>query len=92
MFKSKRRGNDWSSFDLLAIGWTLVLAIGIGSGLGWWIGGKLGNELVGLMIGFIMGTAAGFMEMFRAVSRWNKRMERQEQANRAGQTNSDKDS
>ena len=73
------RGSDWNSMDLASIGITLVLAIGIGSGLGWWIGGKLGNQTIGLIIGFIVGTAAGFIEMFRAVSRWNKRMEQQEQ-------------
>lgn len=72
------RGSDWNSMDLASIGITLVLAIGLGSGLGWWIGGKLGNQTIGLIIGFIIGTAAGFIEMFRAVSRWNKRMEHQE--------------
>ena len=72
------RGSDWNSMDLASIGITLVLAIGIGSGLGWWIGGKLGNQTIGLIIGFIIGTAAGFIEMFRAVSRWNKRMEHEE--------------
>ncbi len=74
------RGSDWNSMDLASIGITLVLAIGMGSGLGWWIGGKLGNQTIGLIVGFIMGTAAGFIEMFRAVSRWNRRMEHQEQA------------
>ena len=73
------RGSDWNSMDLASIGITLVLAIGMGSGLGWWIGGKLGNQTIGLIVGFIMGTAAGFIEMFRAVSRWNRRMEHQEQ-------------
>ena len=73
------RGSDWNSMDLASIGITLVLAIGMGSGLGWWIGGKLGNQTIGLIVGFILGTAAGFIEMFRAVSRWNRRMERQEQ-------------
>ena len=72
------RGSDWNSMDLASIGITLVLAIGIGSGLGWWSGGKLGNQTIGLIIGFIVGTAAGFIQMFRAVSRWNKRMEHQE--------------
>lgn len=83
MAKFRRGSGEWNSLDLASIGMTLVLAIGIGSGLGWWVGGKLGNQSVGLIVGFIIGTAAGFMEMFRAVSRWNKRMERQEQANRA---------
>ena len=81
------RDSDWNSMDLASIGITLVLAIGIGSGLGWWIGGKLGNQTIGLIIGFIVGTAAGFIEMFRAVSRWNKRIEHQEQVESASNKN-----
>jgi len=79
MLKSKKSGSDWIGVgDLSTIGLTLAFAIAIGSGLGWWLGGKLGNQSVGLIIGFIIGTAAGFIEMFRAVSRWNRRMENQE--------------
>ena len=85
------RGSDWNSMDLASIGITLVLAIGIGSGLGWWIGGKLGNQTIGLIIGFIVGTAAGFIEMFRAVSRWNKRMAHQEQVDQAAIKDSEED-
>ena len=77
MARLNRSSKEWNSLDLASIGITLALAIGIGSGLGWWIGGKLGNQKIGLIIGFIMGTGAGFMEMFRAVSRWNRRMEEQ---------------
>lgn len=77
MARLNRSSKEWNSLDLASIGITLVVAIGIGSGLGWWIGGKLGNQTVGLIVGFVMGTAAGFMEMFRAVSRWNRRMEEQ---------------
>lgn len=92
MAKFRRGSDEWNNLDLASIGMTLVLAIGIGSGLGWWIGGKLGNESVGLIIGFVIGTAAGFIEMFRAVSRWNKRMERQEQAGRADIEDPEEDS
>ena len=62
-------------FDLASIGITLALAICIGYFGGKWIGGKLGNAAVGAYIGFGMGVAAGFMEMFRSVARWNRRLE-----------------
>lgn len=92
MGRLRRSPEEWNSLDLASIGITLVLAIGIGSGLGWWIGGKLGNQKVGLIIGFVMGTTAGFMEMFRAVSRWNRRMEEQDRADRTRQDDTGKDS
>ncbi len=92
MARLRRSPEEWNSLDLASIGITLVLAIGIGSGLGWWIGGKLGNQKVGLIIGFVMGTTAGFMEMFRAVSRWNRRMEEQDRADRKRQDDTGKDS
>lgn len=92
MARLRRSPEEWNSLDLASIGITLVLAIGIGSGLGWWIGGKLGNQKVGLIIGFVMGTTAGFMEMFRAVSRWNRRMEEQDRADRTRQDETGKDS
>lgn len=92
MARLRRSPEEWNSLDLASIGITLVLAIGIGSGLGWWIGGKLGNQKVGLIIGFVMGTTAGFMEMFRAVSRWNRRMEEQDRADRTCQDDTGKDS
>ncbi len=92
MARLKRSPEAWNSFDLASIGITLVLAIGMGSGLGWWIGGKVGNQKVGLIIGFVIGTAAGFIEMFRAVSRWNRRMEEQDRANRTRQDDKGKDS
>jgi len=87
-----RSANQLNSLDLASIGITLVLAIGTGSGLGWWIGDKLGNQLGGLIVGFTMGTAAGFIEMFRAVARWNRRMENQERANRTDAAHVEEDS
>ena len=79
MFWPKKRGSDWISVgDLGTIGLTLALAIVIGFFAGRWIGGKLGNPTAGSIVGFLFGTAAGFIEMFRAVSRWNRRMERGE--------------
>ena len=79
MFWSKKRDGDWIGIgDLSTIRLTLAFAIVIGFFAGRWIGGKLGNQTVGSIVGFLFGTAAGFIEMFRAVSRWNKRMESQE--------------
>lgn len=76
MYSPKKKGSDWISVgDLGTIGLTLALAIVIGFFAGRWIGGKLGNPTAGSIVGFLFGTAAGFIEMFRAVSRWNRRME-----------------
>ncbi len=69
-------------FDLASIGITLALAIVIGYFGGKWIGGKLGSEDIGSYIGFAIGTAAGFLEMFRSVARWNRQMERMEKQRR----------
>ena len=84
----KRRLNQFKHenvgmFDLASIGITLALAIFIGYFGGKWIGGKLGNAAVGSYIGFGMGVAAGFMEMFRSVARWNRQLERLEKQRRA---------
>ena len=49
---------------------------------GKWIGGKLGNAEIGSYIGFGFGTAAGFMEMFRSIARWNRQLERLEKKRR----------
>lgn len=69
-------------FDLASIGITLALAITIGYFGGKWIGGKLGNADIGSYIGFAIGVAAGFLEMFRSVARWNRKLERMEKQNR----------
>jgi pilus assembly protein TadC len=70
-------------FDLASIGITLALAICIGYFGGKWIGGKLGNAAIGSYIGFVLGVAAGFMEMFRSVARWNRRLEAQKKQRRS---------
>ncbi|RKU15807.1 hypothetical protein C6501_06500 [Candidatus Poribacteria bacterium] len=69
-------------FDLASIGITLALAITIGYFGGKWIGGKLGHAEIGSYIGFVLGVAAGFMEMFRSIARWNRKMERMEKQHR----------
>ena len=78
MFKhrlNQYKNENVGMFDLASIGITLALAICIGYFGGKWLGGKLGNAAVGSFIGFGMGVVAGFMEMFRSVARWNRRLE-----------------
>ena len=69
----------------------MSLAIVIGYFGGKWIGGKLGNAEIGSYIGFVLGVAAGFMEMFRSIARWNRKLERMEKQRReaAQQTQDD---
>ena len=79
MLKHQRdqfKNENVGMFDLASIGITLALAICIGYFGGKWIGGKLGNAAVGSFIGFGIGVAAGFMEMFRSIARWNRRLAR----------------
>lgn len=78
-------------FDLASIGITLVLAIVIGYFGGKWIGGKLGSADIGSYIGFAIGVAAGFLEMFRSVARWNRQMERMEEQKRRDALEQEKD-
>ena len=79
MFKHRLnqfKNENVGMFDLASIGITLALAICIGYFGGKWLGGKLGNAAVGSFIGFGMGVTAGFMEMFRSIARWNRRLAR----------------
>ena len=79
MFKHRLnqfKNENVGMFDLASIGIMLALAICIGYFGGKWLGGKLGNAAVGSFIGFGMGVAAGFMEMFRSIARWNRRLAR----------------
>ena len=77
MFKhrlNRFKNENVGMFDLASIGITLALAICIGYFGGKWLGGKLGNAAIGSYIGFGIGVAAGFMEMFRSIGRWNRRL------------------
>ena len=79
MFKHRLnqfKNENVGMFDLASIGITLALAICIGYFGGKWLGGKLGNAAVGSYIGFGIGVVAGFMEMFRSIARWNRRLAR----------------
>ena len=89
MFKrrlNQLKNENVGMFDLASIGLTLALAICIGYFGGKWLGGKLGNAAVGSYIGFGIGVAAGFMEMFRSIARWNRRLEGLEKKRRDAST------
>ena len=75
--------------DLSAIGLTLVLAIVIGTFAGKWLGSKFGNQQLGLIIGFLFGTAAGFIQMYKSISRWNQRVEQQKELEQKSKINPD---
>ena len=75
--------------DLSAIGLTLVLAIVIGTFAGKWLGSKFGNQQLGLIIGFLFGTVAGFIQMYKSISRWNRSIEQQKGFEPKGKTNPD---
>jgi ATP synthase protein I len=53
------------------VGLTLVLCSGIGTGIGYWVDKKWHSEPWGIAVGFLLGTAAGFLELFRALSKVN---------------------
>ncbi|HEY3284144.1 MAG TPA: AtpZ/AtpI family protein [Armatimonadota bacterium] len=55
------------------IGLTLVISSALGFGFGWWLDGKLHTQTPWFTLVFgLMGVAAGFLEMFKAVSDINK--------------------
>jgi F0F1-type ATP synthase assembly protein I len=77
----KDRFSSWrTAGELSTIGLTLVFATAIGYFLGVWIGGRLGNSTWGGFAGAAVGIAAGFVEMFRAVVRYTRRMEAEDKA------------
>ncbi len=83
IFKKQLKNESIGMYDLATIGLTLAFAICIGYFGGKWIGGKFGNAEIGSYIGFGMGVTAGFMEMFRSIARWNRKLERLEKQRRA---------
>ncbi len=58
-----------SLMSLMTVGIVLVACIVLGYFLGRYLDGKLGTEPWLAAAGFILGTAAGFLELFRTVSR-----------------------
>ncbi len=75
--------------DLSTIGLTLVFSIVIGTFTGKWLGSKFGNQQLGLIIGFLFGTAAGFIQMYKSISRWNQNVERRKEFEQKDRINSD---
>lgn len=71
--------------ELSVIGLTLVFATVIGYFGGTWIGAKFGSKTWGGLIGAVMGITAGFIEMFRTVSRYLKAIEAEERRQREGE-------
>jgi len=67
----------------------LFFAIVIGTFTGKWLGGKFGNQQLGLIIGFLFGTVAGFIQMYKSISRWNRSIEQQKGFEPKGKTNPD---
>lgn len=84
----KRDRSGWlAAGDLSTIGLTLVLAIVIGYFGGRWIGEKFGNGEIGSIVGFLFGVFAGFHQMFRTVSRWNRIAESEDQSDQVRNDN-----
>ena len=75
--------------DLSAIGLTLVLAIVIGTFSGKWLGSQFGNQQLGLIIGFLFGVVAGFIQMYKSISRWNRSIEQQKEFEKKDKIGSD---
>ena len=62
-------GSTRSMMDLLAVGTVLVVCIVLGYLLGSYLDRKLGTSPWLVVAGVVLGTAAGFVELFRTVSR-----------------------
>ncbi len=62
-------GSSRSMMDLLAVGTMLVVCIVLGYLLGSYLDRKLGTSPWLVVAGVTLGTAAGFVELFRTVSR-----------------------
>ena len=63
---------ELSALRFLWVGWVLVLCIVIGFFLGSWLDQELGTSPWLVVAGVFLGTAAGFIELFRSVSRNQK--------------------
>jgi F0F1-type ATP synthase assembly protein I len=76
MFQGKDKDNNiWRGIgEISAVGLTIVIAIVIGYFGGRYIGGKFGNAELGIIIGVFLGMASGFMELFRVVLKYIRRM------------------
>jgi hypothetical protein len=67
--------NLWRGIgEISAVGLTIVIAIVIGYFGGRYIGGRFGHPDVGIIIGVFLGMASGFIELFRVVIKYSRRM------------------
>ncbi len=62
-------GRFRSMADLLAVGTVLVACIVLGYFLGSYLDRRLGTSPWMVVVGVLLGTAAGFLQLFRTVSR-----------------------
>lgn len=62
-------GSNRPLLGLLSVGMVLVTCIVLGYFLGRYLDGKLGTEPWLTVAGVLLGTAAGFLDLFRTVSR-----------------------
>ena len=65
-------GNERPLAGLLAVGMVLVASLLVGYFIGNWLDGKLGTGPWLMVSGVFLGTAAGFVQLFRTVSRGQK--------------------
>ena len=61
---------DLSLLSLLSVGTVLVTCILLGYLGGRWLDGKLGTDPWLGMVGVVLGSVAGFIQLFRTVSRY----------------------
>jgi uncharacterized membrane protein len=79
---SNEKVKGWrTAGEMSVVGLTLVVATTIGYFAGGWIGATIGGatgKMWGGVIGAIFGIAAGFIEFFRAVSRYTRELEEED--------------
>ncbi len=71
--KNDKRGPSYIELQIFAsVGTQLVVSIFIGFGGGYWLDKWLGSQPFFMLIGVVMGVAAGFLNIYRTVTRGNK--------------------
>ena len=67
------RKSDWGpGLALLSVGVVLVASTGLGALLGYWLDGEFEKKPWLMVAGILLGTAAGFVQMYRIVTRFLK--------------------
>lgn len=68
--------SSWKALaELSSIGMTLVLSTVVGLAAGWYADRWLGTSPVLLLLGLGLGVAAGFVSLFRSVSKADREMD-----------------